>query len=307
MESTLMKIVSFGSRGAEQPALLTEDDRVVPLASLLADLGMAPLSTVQLLGMLPQLQPLLVDALARSTAGIPRSSVRLGSPVPFPDKVIVTGANYQAHLDEASGFTGAPSSSQPILYFKPSNMVMGATDDLPRPALTQQLDYEVELGIVIGRGGRNIPKSEAAEHIAGYVICNDLTARDLVGRDAHIHPFFLQLTRAKGIVGAPVGPWLVTPDEVGDAQQLDIRCWINGEPRQEGNTRDMIFDIPTMVSDFSEALTLSPGDIIMTGTTAGSGAAQNPPAYLRGGDVIRMEITGLGVMETHVVEETVPA
>ena len=300
-----MKIVSFGPRGAELPALLTDDDRVVPLAILLAELGMAPLSTTQLLGMLPQLQALLAEVLAETTGGVPVADVRLGSPVPNPEKVIVTGANYQAHLDEASGFVGAPSSSQPILYFKPSNMVMGAKDDLIRPALTEQLDYEVELGIVIGRGGRNIPKAQAAEHIAGYVICNDLTARDLVGRDAHIHPFFLQLTRAKGIVGAPVGPWLVTPDEVGDAQRLDIRCWINDELRQEGNTRDMIFDIPTMVADFSEALTLTPGDIIMTGTTAGSGAAQNPPDYLRGGDVIRMEITGLGVMETHVREEVV--
>jgi 2-keto-4-pentenoate hydratase/2-oxohepta-3-ene-1,7-dioic acid hydratase in catechol pathway len=302
-----MKIVSFGPRGSEQPGLLRDDGRVVPLTVLLAELGMTPLSTPQLLGMLPQLQPLLAEALSGSIGGIPQSEVRVGSPVPHPEKVIVTGANYQAHLDEASGFVGAPSSSQPLLYFKPSNTVIGATDDLVRPALTEQLDYEVELGIVIGRGGRNISKSEAPSHIAGYVICNDLTARDLIGRDAKIHPYFLQLTRAKGIASAPIGPWLVTPDEVGDAQALDIRCWINGELRQEGNTGDMIFDIPTMVADFSEALTLSPGDIIMTGTTAGSGAAQDPPAYLRAGDIIRMEITGLGVMETHVVEETVAA
>lgn len=298
-----MKIVSFGPRGAEQPALLADDGRVVPLVTLLAELGMAPLSTVQLLGVLPQLRPVLAEALSSTAQGIPQARVRLGSPVVHPDKVIVTGANYQAHLDEASGVVGAPSSSQPLLYLKPPNAIIGARDDLVRPKLTDQLDYEVELGIVIGRGGRNIPRSRASDHVAGYVICNDLTARDLVGRDAHIHPFFLQMTRAKGVVESPVGPWLVTPDEVGDAQQLDIRCWVNDELRQDGNTRDMIFDIPTMVADFSQALTLTPGDIIMTGTTAGSGAAQNPPAYLRGGDVIRMEITGLGVMETRVVEE----
>jgi 2-keto-4-pentenoate hydratase/2-oxohepta-3-ene-1,7-dioic acid hydratase in catechol pathway len=294
-----MKIISFGPLGAEQPGLLASDGHIVPLAALLAELGMAPLSTIQLLGMLPQLQPLLERQLATTSAGILADGVRLGSPVPLPEKIIVTGANYQAHLDEVSGM----KPPRPLLYFKPSNMASGAGDDVMHPAITHALDYEVELAVVIGRGGRNIPKEKALEHVAGYAICNDLTARDLVGLDAAAHPFFLQLARAKGIVQAPIGPWLVTADEVGDAQALDIRTWVNGELRQDGNTADMLFDIPTMIADFSEALTLTPGDVIMTGTTAGSGAAMTPPQFLRDGDVIRMEITGLGVMETRIVAE----
>jgi 2-keto-4-pentenoate hydratase/2-oxohepta-3-ene-1,7-dioic acid hydratase in catechol pathway len=299
-----MKIVSFGPVRAEQTGILRGDGRIVPLGALLVEAGSAPLTVSQFLGMLHLIQPVIEPLVDTARVSFSSSGVRLGPPVPAPEKIIVTGANYQAHLDEASGVVGAPSSTQPLMYLKPSNTVAGASDPLVRPFLTEQLDYEVELAVVIGRGGRNIAKADVFDHISGYMICNDLTARDLVGRDAAIHPYFLQLTRAKGIAAAPIGPWLVTKDEIPKPHELDIRTWVNGELRQSGNTRDMIFDIPAMVSDFSDALELSPGDIIMTGTTAGSGAAQSPPAFLKAGDVVRMEITGLGVMETPIVDET---
>jgi 2-keto-4-pentenoate hydratase/2-oxohepta-3-ene-1,7-dioic acid hydratase in catechol pathway len=294
-----MKIVSFGPRKSEQAGVLRLDGKIAPLNAILLDAGLTPLGMNEILGLLDHLQPIIERALPTAYT-IAADGIRMGPPVPEPPKIIVTGANYQSHLDEVGGML----PPQPLLYLKPSNVVVGARDELVRSRLTEQLDYETELAVVIGRGGRQIAAQDVYDHIAGYMICDDVTARDLAFRDIALHPIFAQVTRAKGIpTGAPTGPWLVTKDEIPDPHALAMHCWVNGELRQSGSTSDMLFDVPTMVASFSEVLDLSPGDIIMTGTVAGSGAAMKPPQFLKAGDVVRMEIDGLGVMETPVVDE----
>jgi 2-keto-4-pentenoate hydratase/2-oxohepta-3-ene-1,7-dioic acid hydratase in catechol pathway len=302
-----MRIVSFGAPRAEEPGVLLPSGDIAPLGPLLRDLGYPNLDTNTILALLSHLQPQIEEALLGSPYVLDAAAVRLGPPVPTPEKVIVAGGNYQSHVDEAAGRKNAPSPTEPLLIFKPSNTVIGPRDTLVRPEQTQQLDYETEIVVVIGRGGRHIAAENAYDHIAGYMIGNDVTARDMAFKDMALHPMFSQITRAKGIpTGAPTGPWLVTKDEIPDPHDLTLRCWVNGELRQEGSSSEMIVDIPHLIADFSKVLELSPGDIIFTGTTTGCGAFQDPPTFLFGGDVVRMEITGLGVMETPIGDEKRP-
>jgi len=299
-----MKIVSYGAERAERPGIFVPGSGIAPLDPLLRSLGLTALDTNSLLALLDLLQPRIEHALEANERWLDEKTTRLGAPVPFPEKVIVAGGNYQSHVDEAAGMKNAPSPSEPIIIFKPSNTVIGPRDALVRPPQTQQLDYETEIGVIIGRGGRRISAERAYDHVAGYLISNDVTARDLAFKDIALSPAFAQMTRAKGIpTGAPIGPWLVTKDEIPDPHQLELRCWVNGELRQQGSSAEMIVDIPHLIEDFSKVIELSPGDVIMTGTTTGCGAYQDPPVFLKAGDVIRMEITGLGVMETPVVDE----
>jgi 2-keto-4-pentenoate hydratase/2-oxohepta-3-ene-1,7-dioic acid hydratase in catechol pathway len=299
-----MKIVSFGPERAEQPGVLLDEQHIVPLVPVLIRAGLPALDTNSVLAFLPYLQPVIEAALKDPEQVIESSSTRLGPPVPKPEKIIVAGGNYQSHVDEASGKKNAPSPSEPLLIFKPSNTVIGPRDALIRPAQSRQLDYETEIAVVIGRGGHNIARDDAYDHIAGYMIGNDVTARDLAFKDIALSPLYSQITRAKGIpTGAPFGPWLVTKDEIADPHKLRLRCWVNGDLRQDGWSSEMIVDIPGLIEDFSKVLHFSPGDIIYTGTTTGCGAFQNPPQFLFAGDVVRMEITGLGVMETPIADE----
>jgi 2-keto-4-pentenoate hydratase/2-oxohepta-3-ene-1,7-dioic acid hydratase in catechol pathway len=299
-----MKIVSFGPERAEQPGVLLDEQHIVPLVPVLIRAGLPALDTNSVLAFLPYLQPVIEAALKDPEQVVESSSTRLGPPVPKPEKIIVAGGNYQSHVDEASGKKNAPSPSEPLLIFKPSNTVIGPRDALIRPAQSRQLDYETEIAVVIGRGGHNIARDDAYDHIAGYMIGNDVTARDLAFKDIALSPLYSQITRAKGIpTGAPFGPWLVTKDEIADPHKLRLRCWVNGDLRQDGWSSEMIVDIPGLIEDFSKVLHFSPGDIIYTGTTTGCGAFQNPPQFLFAGDVVRMEITGLGVMETPIADE----
>ncbi|MGY2093205.1 fumarylacetoacetate hydrolase family protein [Nocardia gipuzkoensis] len=300
-----MKIVSYGSFRQERPGILVPELGIAPLHTILLRLGRVPLETNTLLAFLDVLHPYIEEALEKEMVPwVSPAEVRLGPPVTRPEKIIVAGGNYQSHVDEAAGKKNAPSPSEPIIIFKPSNTVIGPNDALVRPKQSVQLDYETEIGVVIGRGGRNITASAAYDHVAGYVIANDVTARDLAFKDIQLSPLFAQMTRAKGIpTGAPIGPWIATKDEVPDPHNLQLRCWVNGELRQDGNSQEMIVDIPHLIEDISKVVELSPGDVILTGTTTGCGAFQNPPVFLTAGDVVRMEITGLGVMETPVADE----
>ena len=299
-----MKIVSFGPPRCEQPGVLKDNDTIVPLVPLLERAGYPPLDTNTILSFLPQLRDVIEEGLQDPIGPIEVGSTRLGPPVPKPGKIIVAGGNYQSHVDEAAGRKNAPSPSEPLLIFKPSNTVIGQNDALIRSKLTEQLDYETEIAVVIGRGGHNIPVERAYDHVAGYMICNDVTARDLAFKDIELSPLYSQITKAKGIpTGAPTGPWLATVDEIPDPHVLELRCWVNDELRQKGNSNEMIVDIPHLISNFSTVLDLSPGDFIMTGTTTGCGAFQDPPQFLFDGDVIRMEITGLGTLVTPVRDE----
>jgi 2-keto-4-pentenoate hydratase/2-oxohepta-3-ene-1,7-dioic acid hydratase in catechol pathway len=289
-----MKLVSFGPAGCEQPGVLG-DDAIVPLAPLLADLGIHGAGMNAVLGLLPYLRPQITDLLADPAAPrVAPGAVRLGPPVPAPPTVIVIGGNFHSHVNEMAGMNGGKPPQQPIIVPKPTTNVIGPNDPVVKPAVTSELDYEAEMGVVIGRAGRNIPRARAMEHVAGYMNIQDMTARDLIlpPGEPWMH---IQMGRAKGFDGSsPCGPWLLTADEVEDPQNLRVQMWVNDELRQDGNTDDMVVDIAGLVESVSAVFKLRPGDILITGTPAGVGAKMDPPRFLRPGDSISMEITGLG-------------
>jgi 2-keto-4-pentenoate hydratase/2-oxohepta-3-ene-1,7-dioic acid hydratase in catechol pathway len=299
-----MKLVTYGPPRAELPGVLIGGDFVLPLAPVLSDLGLAAGSMNTVVGLFDELRP-LIEERAQGRAGlISLDGIRLGPPVPSPEKVIVVGGNYQSHVEEAAHITKGVAPSIPILVLKPPRSVVGPADALVRPRETRQLDYETELAVIIGRAGHRISEDQAMDHIAGYTIANDVTARDvLLGEVAEV-PLYMQLTRGKGFpTFCPSGPWLVTKDEIDDPHKLGIRCWVNGELRQDDSTADMLVDVPGIVETCSDAMELAPGDIILTGTPAGCGGLMNPPQWLEPGDMVRMEIDGLGVMATPIEDE----
>jgi 2-keto-4-pentenoate hydratase/2-oxohepta-3-ene-1,7-dioic acid hydratase in catechol pathway len=231
-------------------------------------------------------------AAAKSRDRIDPASVRLAAPVPRPPKLLAIGLNYRDHAQES----GQPIPPFPVVFNKQSTCVVGPYDDVHLPRVSPMLDYEGELGIVIGRRCRHVPADKAAAVIAGYVVCNDVTVRDwqlrtptwTIGKSFDTH--------------GPMGPYLVTADEI-DAGDLAIRTFVNGEQRQSSRTSQLIFDCAALVEHLSTAFTLEPGDVISTGTPAGVGMAMNPPRMLAAGDVMTVEIEGIGRIENRVVPE----
>jgi 2-keto-4-pentenoate hydratase/2-oxohepta-3-ene-1,7-dioic acid hydratase in catechol pathway len=228
----------------------------------------------------------------------PLSSVKLLAPIMAPRRnIFCVGKNYRDHAKEFAGsgyeagaVKGAEIDEYPAVFTKPASTVIGpeATVDL-HADVTSAVDYEVELALVIGKGGRDISREDAYGHIWGYTIVNDVTARD---RQRNHKQWFM----GKALdTFCPMGPWITTADEV-DPENLEVKCWVNGELRQNANTRDLIFDIPTLISTISAGLTLQPGDVIATGTPAGVGLGFNPPKFLKAGDEVSMSITGLGTL-----------
>ena len=228
------------------------------------------------------------------------SSVKLKAPVPLPLRnIMCVGKNYHEHAKEfsASGFdsssTGAADAipTAPIIFTKVPQSVIGPDEPIRYPTgVSDQLDYEAELAVIIGKGGRGISKADALKHVWGYTIVNDVTARDLQGRHKQ---WFLGKSMD---TFAPMGPWAVTADEV-DLDTAGIRCWVNGELRQNAKIADLIFDIPTLIETCSRGITLYPGDVIATGTPSGVGMGFSPPRWLVAGDVVRIEIDGIGSIE----------
>lgn len=223
-------------------------------------------------------------------------SVQLRAPIPRPRRnVFCVGRNYHAHAQELSGSVfkanTADPAAWPIVFTKVPESVVAHGDDVSLPAeITEQVDYEAELAIVIGKGGRNIGRNEAMSHVFGYTIVNDVTARDVQMRHQ-------QWDLGKSFdTFCPMGPWVVTADAL-DGQSTRVQCWVNGELRQDAHTRDLIFDLPTLIETCSRGITLYPGDIIATGTPAGVGMGFKPPRYLKPGDTVRIEIDGIGVLE----------
>jgi len=225
------------------------------------------------------------------------SELTVLAPIPFPPRnVMCVGKNYRAHAREftKSGFDSSAGGvedaipSAPIIFTKaPETVIANGADILYPAGVSDCVDYEAELGVVIGRGGKGIAKADALDHVFGYTIINDMTARDLQARHKQ---WFL----GKSLdTFCPMGPWLVSADEI-DVENLHLQCWINGELRQDANTADLIFDVPTLIETLSAGLTLRPGDIIATGTPAGVGIGFTPPKYLQRGDEIAIEISGLG-------------
>jgi 2-keto-4-pentenoate hydratase/2-oxohepta-3-ene-1,7-dioic acid hydratase in catechol pathway len=246
----------------------------------------------------------LIEALARGEAlpaqagaRLPVAVVTLRAPLPLPRRgLFCVGRNYRAHAAELAGSVFRASMPAedpwPIVFTKLAECVVGphATVRLPGPAVSAQIDYESELAVVIGRGGRDIAAARAMDHVFGYTVVNDVTARDVQMRHQ-------QWDLGKSFdTFCPMGPWIATADEL-DGRATRVRGWVNGELRQDGQTKDLIFDIPTLIETCSRGITLYPGDVIATGTPAGVGMGLKPPQWLKSGDVVRVEIDGVGAIE----------
>ena len=216
-------------------------------------------------------------------------NVHLYAPVPRPGKIIGVGRNYADHAKE----TGVSPFEVPRIIFKMSSSIAAPGAPVPRPASVTKMDFEAELAVVIGAYGKDVPELEALSLVAGYTILNDLSAREFQFDIA-----LAQTTFAKSMDGfAPMGPWLVTRDDIPDPQTLEVFCWLNGTQMQHGRTSDMIFPVATLIAYVSRFMTLEPGDVIGTGTPAGIGAFRKPPVYLQPGDHLRFEVTQVGAME----------
>ena len=233
-------------------------------------------------------------------AAIPINAVRLEAPFPLPRRNIwCVGRNYHAHAKElqASVFkdNSAAVEAWPIVFTKVPECVVGPTDVVHIPhGVSEQIDYEAELLIVIGKGGKNISAQDAMQHVWGYSIVNDVTARDVQMRHQ-------QWDLGKSFdTFCPMGPWAVTAQAM-DGNAVQVRCWVNGDLRQDANTANLIFGIPTLIETISRGITLHPGDLIASGTPAGVGMGMKPPQYLKAGDTVRIEIEGIGVLENRMV------
>ena len=303
-----MKLVSFragsgAGNGAAHVGMVV-DGRVfdveeqvrrlaIPLdvASRLAELGLAPASG----GMLRLLQagPGASQQLALPAgAGVVQAAVQLLAPVPRPGKIVAVGRNYADHAKE----TGVAPFEKPRIISKAASSVCATGSHVRRPDGVAKLDFEVELAVIIGAFAQRVPMARALEHVAGYSVLADVSARDF---QFDINP--AQTTFSKSMDGfCPMGPWLVTPDEIGDPQTLDLRCHVNGQPMQHGHTADMLFPVARLIEYISTYMTLEPGDVIATGTPAGIGAFRTPPQWLQPGDHISMEISRIGVLEHHI-------
>jgi 2-keto-4-pentenoate hydratase/2-oxohepta-3-ene-1,7-dioic acid hydratase in catechol pathway len=228
----------------------------------------------------------LADVVRSGTApNYPISGIQVKAPIQRPNKVIAIGQNYMDHCREV----GAPIPTRPIVFAKFPSSIIGPTDEIQwRSDLTQQVDWEVELGVVIGRTARHVLEEEALDYVFGYTVVNDVSARDLQSGDG-------QWVRAKSLdTFCPIGPVVVTADEIPDPQKLGIRCRVNGVMMQESNTLEMIFTVRDLVVFLSRAFTLLPGDVISTGTPHGVGVGRTPQVFLKDGDVVEMEIDHIG-------------
>lgn len=237
----------------------------------------------------------------RSASGVPAAlkldQVKLEAPIPRPPKIICVRTNYPAHRAE-SRRPHRPPPEKPSFFAKFASCVIGPSDPIILPKTSHQVDYEGELAFVIGKRAKEISYEQAMDHVVGYTIFHDVSARDIQLSDPQIS----QIIMGKNFdTSAPMGPYLTLKDEVPDPHKLRVRTWVNNRLLQDGNTKDFYFDIPSLVSLISQANTLEPGDVVSTGTPAGVGVFREPPIFLQPGDVVRIEIEGLGVLENPVV------
>lgn len=300
-----MQFVTFAAAGEELPGLILDDETLLDLRHAFArGQGQAPSSLHALIAAGPDMAKACGDLAAATRTGslknacVKRSHVRLLAPIPRPPKnVFCVGRNYADHVAEGARAQNKdiPLPQHPQFFTKPPTAIVGPDADVPHhKEITEKLDYEVELALIIGTSGKNIPKDKAYEHIFGYTILNDITARDLQRRHD-------QWFKGKGLDGScPIGPWIVHKSALANPQNLDISLTVNGETRQHANTSMMIFDIPTIVATLSAGLTLEAGDIIATGTPSGVGYAMDPPVFLKDGDVVECRIEGIGTLRNRI-------
>jgi 2-keto-4-pentenoate hydratase/2-oxohepta-3-ene-1,7-dioic acid hydratase in catechol pathway len=279
-----MKLVRYGPPGREKPGLIDADGVLRDLSRKVKDIDAAALAPVALSG----LRKLEIRRLP-----VVKGRPRLGPCIATPSKFVAIGLNFSDHAKE----TGAPIPESPVVFFKSPTCIVGPNDNIMIPQDSTQLDWEVELGVVIGRTARYVPVKDAMRYVAGFCVVNDVSERDFqLKRSAS------QWSKGKGCdTFGPIGPWLVTPDEIKDVQNLDMWLDVNGERRQTGNTRTMIFGVAELVADVSRYMTLLPGDIITTGTPPGVALGMKPPQWLKAGDVVTLGIEGLGQQRQRVV------
>ena len=279
-----MKLVRYGKPGKEKPGLIDMDGRIRDLSDVVGDIGgeaLSPKSLRKLARLRPANLPLV------------RGKPRLGSCVARPGNFIAIGLNYADHAAEA----GAKIPAEPIIFMKATNCVVGPNDDIVIPKGSTKTDWEIELAIIIGTGGSHIAERNALEHVAGYAVCNDVSEREY-----QIERSNGQWDKGKGCpTFGPLGPWLVTADEIANVQKLNLWLDVNGERQQTGNTSTMIFGVKHLVSYVSRFMKLEPGDVITTGTPPGVALGRKPPNYLRAGDTISCGIDGLGSQASRVI------
>ncbi len=283
-----MKLATFTHNGSTRIGVV-DGDEVVDLAAAAPDLPR------EMVGFL-EAGPEALSAAQASVARGPRvalAEVRLEAPIARPPKFLAVGLNYADHVAEG----GMETPQHPTIFNKQSTCVTGPTDPVHVPRVSHVLDYEGELGFVIGRRCRHVSRDDAPDVIAGYLVVDDVTVRDWQLRTP-------TWTMGKSFdTHGPIGPWIVTSDELRDPHRLQLRTWVNGELRQDSNTKELIFDCFTLVEHFSTAFTLEPGDIVATGTPSGVGIVRKPPQLLKAGDVVRIEIEGIGAIENPVIDE----
>ena len=279
-----MKLVRYGRAGAEKPGLIDTDGKLRDLSRVVKDITPAVLSPAGL-------KKLRETKLARLpvVSGRPR----FGSPLAGIGKMVCIGLNYTDHAREV----GRPAPSEPTLFIKANSAINGPHDAIVRPRDAVKLDYEVELAAVIGRDARYVSEADAMKHVAAYCIVDDVSERAFqMEREG-------TTTKGKSCDSfAPIGPWLVTADEIRDPHALEVWTKVNGETRQHGHTKDLIFGIAKLVSYVSHFMSLRAGDLISTGTPAGVAHGMKPPRYLQPGDVVEMGITGLGTQRNRVIQ-----
>jgi 2-keto-4-pentenoate hydratase/2-oxohepta-3-ene-1,7-dioic acid hydratase in catechol pathway len=306
-----LKIVSYGEHGQERGGILDADTIFDLEAAMKAGGAPTPVSDVRLLLEQDGWREILDRAFgARDKAkGIPLSSVRLGAPVPVPRKLMIAGANTYSHVKEAiSVLQEAVPPKKPMILAKATSSICGPYDAVVHPPETRQLDYEVELGVVMGRKARRIGKSEVKDHVAGFVVINEVSARDVQRGEHETNPFF----RRTHYMGksydtfSPMGPALVTADEFEWGKPFPLKTLVNGQVRQSSDTTDLVHGIEELVSYISDAMTLFPGDIISTGSPAGVAVFMNPQQFMKPGDTVRCEIEGVGFIENKIVEDEQP-
>jgi 2-keto-4-pentenoate hydratase/2-oxohepta-3-ene-1,7-dioic acid hydratase in catechol pathway len=280
-----MKLVRYGPPGREKPGLIDADGALRDLSRKVKDIDGVSLAPSALAALKK------VDTRRLSLV---KGKPRLGPCVAMPSKFVAIGLNYIDHARE----TGAPIPEYPVVFFKAPSCIVGANDNIIAPRDSTQLDWEVELGVVIGRTARYVDEKDAMRYIAGYCVINDVSERDF-----QLKKSASQWSKGKGCdTFGPLGPWLVTADEVKDTQNLDMWLDVNGERRQTGNTRTMIFGVAALVADVSKYMTLLPGDVITTGTPPGVALGMKPePKWLQVGDVVTLGIQGLGEQKQKVV------
>jgi 2-keto-4-pentenoate hydratase/2-oxohepta-3-ene-1,7-dioic acid hydratase in catechol pathway len=292
-----MKLVTYIHNDIEKVGVLSQDEKsVLPIASIKSEFN-----NMDMMSFIKNFKEEYIEILntaANEGKGIPVSEVKLAAPIPEPTRVICIGKNYREHIKELAATEAEKNyiPEEPIYFSKLVDRAVEPEGIIPfQGNVSTQVDYEVELAVVIGKTGKNIPMEEVEDYIFGYTILNDVSIRDIQRR--HV-----QWLRGKSLDGTcPIGPHIVHKSLIKFPVELDIKSYVNGELRQNSNTREYIYDIPYFISEFSKGITLKPGDIIATGTPAGVGAGFNPPKFLKPGDVVECVVENIGTLRNKVL------